>query len=139
MQSSAQVLPVNLVTSFNLLGLPGRQHSNHLLGAENCIITANQSGNTYFTAATPVTVGFGVVRATASNSYSPATGNPFGTGSGPSAVAVGDLNKDGHPDFAVANSTDGTVTCLAEQRYHGGFTAAGGNPFPAGQPVPRPL
>jgi hypothetical protein len=36
----------------------------------------------------------------------------LGTGPAPVAIASGDFNKDGHPDLAVANSGDGTVTLL---------------------------
>src|SRR5262249_3465936 len=36
----------------------------------------------------------------------------FITGGGPAAVAVGDFNADGRPDFVVANSVDGTVSVL---------------------------
>ena len=38
--------------------------------------------------------------------------NNFKTGGGPAAVAVGDFNADGRPDFVVANSFDGTVSVL---------------------------
>ncbi len=34
----------------------------------------------------------------------------LGTGAGPVAITSGDFNSDGHPDLAVADSGDGTVT-----------------------------
>ncbi|MGB8477949.1 MAG: FG-GAP-like repeat-containing protein [Acidobacteriaceae bacterium] len=34
----------------------------------------------------------------------------LGTGKGPVAITSGDFNNDGHPDLAVADSLDGTVT-----------------------------
>jgi hypothetical protein len=37
---------------------------------------------------------------------------PFGTGLGPIAVAVGDFNRDGTPDVAVANSAGNDVSVL---------------------------
>ena len=36
----------------------------------------------------------------------------FGTGSNPHSVAIGDLNGDGKPDLAVANSASNTVSVL---------------------------
>jgi hypothetical protein len=36
----------------------------------------------------------------------------YPTGNGPASVAIGDFNKDGSPDLAVANSLDGTVSVL---------------------------
>ena len=34
----------------------------------------------------------------------------LGTGKGPVALTSGDFNNDGHPDLAVADSLDGTIT-----------------------------
>ena len=36
----------------------------------------------------------------------------FPTGSGPTAVAIGDLNGDGRPDMVVANYGDSTISVL---------------------------
>jgi hypothetical protein len=36
----------------------------------------------------------------------------IGTGAGPVAITSGDFNSDGHPDLAVADQGDGTVTLL---------------------------
>jgi hypothetical protein len=41
-----------------------------------------------------------------------ALANPTAIGSNLSALAVGDFNGDGHPDLAVANNRDGTVSIL---------------------------
>ena len=38
----------------------------------------------------------------------------FGVGNQPEAMAVGDFNGDGKPDFAVANEMDNTVSILLE-------------------------
>ena len=59
-----------------------------------------------------------------------AAGGPFGAGSGPSGIVVGDFNADGMQDLAVASSA-GNVTILLGNGL-GGFTAATGSPFAAG-------
>jgi len=60
-----------------------------------------------------------------------ARGSPFPAGDGPFSVVVGDFNRDGKPDLAVVDTADGTVTILLGDGL-GGFTAAGGSPFPVG-------
>jgi len=40
------------------------------------------------------------------------SGQRFAAGTGPFSVAIGDLNSDGTPDLAVANSVSGDVTVL---------------------------
>jgi len=46
----------------------------------------------------------------AAQSFAPAVN--YNVGSGPEAVTVGDLNRDGRPDLAVANSGSGNVSVL---------------------------
>ena len=102
-----------------------------LLSAGACSITASQSGNVNFSAATSVIRSFTVTAAKASGTLLPAAGSPFGIGSGSQAVAVGDFNGDGFPDLATANAGDNTVTVLLGNGS-GGFTAAAGSPFTVG-------
>lgn len=56
----------------------------------------------------------------------------FATGSAPGSVEVADLNGDGKPDLVVANEQGQSVTVLLGDG-RGGFTAAPGSPFAAGQ------
>jgi hypothetical protein len=44
--------------------------------------------------------------------FAAAPGSPFATGSFPAAIAVADLNNDGHPDFAAANLFGNNVSVL---------------------------
>jgi len=46
--------------------------------------------------------------------FTAATGGPFAVGSFPSSVAIGDFNRDGKPDLAIANALDNTVTVLLD-------------------------
>ena len=43
-------------------------------------------------------------------SFAQPTGSPFGAGTNPNSVAVGDFNGDGKPDLAVANHNSSNVT-----------------------------
>jgi FG-GAP repeat len=45
-------------------------------------------------------------------SFSQPAGSPVGAGDGPQSVAVGDFNRDGTPDLAVANQDTDDVTIL---------------------------
>jgi len=66
-----------------------------------------------------------------SGGFTPAAGSPFAVGTGPDSVVVGDFNGDGIQDLATANSGSNDITVLLGNGS-GGFTAAGGNPFPVG-------
>ncbi len=44
--------------------------------------------------------------------FSPARGSPFRAGPNPNDIAVGDFNRDGRPDLAIANHETQDVTVL---------------------------
>jgi VCBS repeat-containing protein len=66
-------------------------------------------------------LGPGATSAMAQTQVSFGPGASVTTGDGPASVAVGDFNRDGHPDLAVANQLSGTVSVLVGSAG-GGFT-----------------
>jgi uncharacterized protein (TIGR03437 family) len=102
-----------------------------VVGTGTCSITASQPGNASFSAAASVTRSFIVSAAKPSGSFMEAAGSPLTAGTGSTFAAVGDFNKDGIPDLAVANFFSGNVTVLLGNGS-GEFTAAPGSPFAAG-------
>jgi hypothetical protein len=86
------------------------------------LVTANNN-----TSGTDVTV----LLNDGSGGFTPAPGSPFSAGSGPLAVAIGDLDGDTNPDLAIANYFSDDVTVLLGDGS-GGFTEATGSPFSAG-------
>jgi len=63
--------------------------------------------------------------------FNPAPHSPFAVGTRPSSLAVGDFNGDGHPDLAIANELDNTVTVLLGDGT-GNFNRATASPFAVG-------
>lgn len=84
------------------------------------LASANWTGNS-------VTVLLG----NSSGGFTEAAGSPFPVGTNPASIAVGDFNKDGKPDLAIANYGSNNVTVLLGNGS-GWFTAAAGSPFAAG-------
>ena len=66
-----------------------------------------------------------------SGGFTAAPGSPFLVGSLPRSLSVGDFNKDGRVDLAVANQGSNNVSVLLGDG-RGGFTGAPGSPFAAG-------
>ena len=64
-------------------------------------------------------------------SFMQVAGSPFGAGTKPESVAVGDFNGDGKPDLAVANSSDNNVTILLGDGK-GGFSQPAASPVGVG-------
>ncbi|HMD41242.1 MAG TPA: FG-GAP-like repeat-containing protein [Candidatus Acidoferrum sp.] len=64
--------------------------------------------------------------------FTQATNSPFAVGRTPVAIATGDLNDDGHPDIAVLNQADNTVSVLLGNG-DGTFTSALSSPLATGQ------
>jgi hypothetical protein len=102
-----------------------------LLGAGTCSITASQSGNASYSAAPAVTRNFTVSVAKISGTLAQTAASPYATGAYPRSIAVGDFNRDGFADIAIANWADGTVLVLLGDGS-GGFRAAPGSPISVG-------
>jgi hypothetical protein len=66
--------------------------------------------------------------------FTAASGSPFGVGSYPQGLAVGDFNGDGIADLAIAASSSYQVTVLLGNGT-GGFTAASGSPIAVNYPT----
>jgi hypothetical protein len=64
--------------------------------------------------------------------FAPAPGSPVMVGNFPNAVKIGDFNRDGFLDMAVANSYDNTVSIMLGNG-DGTFTEASGSPVAVGE------
>ncbi|MBL8207217.1 MAG: VCBS repeat-containing protein [Blastocatellia bacterium] len=69
--------------------------------------------------------------ACASFGFSPSAGSPVSVGNSPYATVVGDFNRDGRQDIAVANAASNDVTILLGNGS-GGFSPAPGSPVSVG-------
>jgi Flp pilus assembly secretin CpaC len=93
-------------------------------GPEIDLAVVNQGSNN-------VAILLGSVDQNLNVTFTEAPGSPIQVGTSPVAIAVGDLNADGAPDFAVVNQGDSTVSILLESsNLDGTFTAATGSPLP---------
>jgi uncharacterized protein (TIGR03437 family) len=71
-----------------------------------------------------------ILLGTGSGGFTPATGSPFTLLSAAVSVAVGDFNKDGHLDLAMAAGQGGITILLGNGA--GAFSPAPGSPYAAG-------
>jgi hypothetical protein len=72
-----------------------------------------------------------VLLGTGNGGFSAASGSPFSVGYGPMSVGVGDFNRDGLADLAVANETSNGIIVLLGSGS-GAFTATPQSPFGTG-------
>jgi hypothetical protein len=68
-----------------------------------------------------------------SGGFSPDKDSPYAVGKSPSAVALGEFNKDGFADLAVTNAGSNTVSVLLNNGAGGGFTPDTGSPYAVGK------
>jgi Bacterial Ig-like domain (group 3)/FG-GAP-like repeat len=101
-----------------------------LVSTGTCSLTASQQGNISYSAAVPVTRTFTVSLAKPSGTLK-SSAKPLSVGETSESVVVGDFNRDGVPDLAIANFGGSNVAVLLGNGS-GGFTPAAGSPFPVG-------
>ncbi len=100
------------------------------LGAGARSLWAHYQGNSTDTSSSSALVSQ-TVNALASSSLIAASGSPVTAGTGPGSVVIGDLNRDGKADIAIANTGSNNVTVLLGNGS-GGFTPSSGSPFAVG-------
>jgi hypothetical protein len=84
----------------------------------------NHDGNADLAIANEDSNNVSVLLGNGSGGFAVDPGSPFAAGDGPVALASADLNADGHPDLAVADSGSDGVTVLNGDGS-GGFASAG--------------
>ena len=92
----------------------------------------NSDGNLDLAIVNQTTNNVAVLLGNGNATFSLATGSPFAVGKSPVAIASADLNADSHPDLAVVNQTDNTVSVLLGNG-DGTFTSALNSPLATGQ------
>lgn len=108
-----------------------------LLKPGTCSVTASQSGNVDYSAATAVTRTFTVSKSTLGISYMPGPNSPV-TVYNPDVIAIGDFNNDGIPDVAMAIEGGFSQIAVFLGDGKGGFAQAPGSPVSVGE-VPYAL
>ncbi|MGB9466300.1 MAG: FG-GAP-like repeat-containing protein [Candidatus Acidiferrum sp.] len=92
----------------------------------------NSDGNLDLAIVNQTTSDVSILLGNGNATFTQATGSPFAVGKLPVAIASADVNGDSHPDLAVVNQTDNTVSVLLGNG-DGTFTAATNSPLGTGQ------
>ena len=92
----------------------------------------NSDGNLDLAIVNQTTSDVSILLGNGNGTFTQATGSPVAVGRVPVAIAAGDLNNDSHPDLAVVNQADNTVSVLLGNG-DGTFTAAINSPLATGQ------
>jgi tetratricopeptide (TPR) repeat protein len=91
----------------------------------------NSDGNLDLAIVNQTTNNVAILLGNGNASFSLAASSPFAVGQSPVAIASADLNGDSHPDLAVVNQTDNTVSVLLGNG-DGTFTSAVNSPLGTG-------
>jgi hypothetical protein len=92
----------------------------------------NSDGNLDLAIVNQTTSDVSILLGNGDGTFTQATGSPVAVGRLPVAIATGDLNNDSHPDLAVVNQTDNSVSVLLGNG-DGTFTPAINSPLATGQ------
>ena len=92
----------------------------------------NSDGNLDLAIVNQTTNDVSILLGNGDGTFTQATGSPVAVGRLPVAIATGDLNNDSHPDLAVVNQTDNSVSVLLGNG-DGTFTPAINSPLATGQ------
>lgn len=92
----------------------------------------NSDGNTDLAIVNQTTNNLSILLGNGNGTFTQAANSPFAVGKSPVAIASGDLNVDGHPDLAIVNQADSTLSVLLGNG-DGTFTTAANSPLATGQ------
>src|SRR3984957_1136306 len=91
----------------------------------------NSDGNLDLAIVDQTTNNVSILLGNGNGTFTQATNSPITVGNLPVAIATGDVNNDSHPDLAIVNQTDNTVSVLLGNG-DGTFTAATNSPLATG-------
>ena len=91
----------------------------------------NSDGNLDLAIVNQTTNNVSILLGNGNGTFTQATNSPIAVGRSPVAIATGDVNNDSHPDLAIVNQTDNTVSVLLGNG-DGTFTAATNSPLATG-------
>ena len=72
----------------------------------------NSDGNLDLAIVNQTTNNVSILLGNGNATFTESTGSPIAVGKSPVAIASGDVNNDSHPDLAIVNQTDNTVSAL---------------------------